>query len=133
MLGGVLLHQQRAQGDQVCKSQGAKLNTLCIEKAAILMALQGQVNTATSPFGYDPSFTRTSSFFDPLVERDLSTIYNTTAGSAEIAPSGVPYGFFPRAVTGFKALGFPVIFQVRRVKQSVTMVLFSRCIGQVSP
>ena len=39
--------------------------------------------------------------------------YNTSSSSGEITPyTGTPFGFFPRAMSGF-SLGFPVVFDAR--------------------
>ena len=58
------------------------------------------------------AFNPASSLFDADAVQHINDYYNTTRGSGELSPQGVPYGFFRRLLPGYEA-GVPAVFPVR--------------------
>ena len=63
-------------------------------------------------FGVEPVFNKHSTLYRPDADQRKWQLFNSSSGSADLAPSGVPYAFFPRRAAGYSR-GFPVVFPVR--------------------
>jgi hypothetical protein len=65
------------------------------------------------PYGVDPAFKPASPLFSDAALRDRGNLYDVSAGSRELSPSGAPFAFFPRftrADLGFFPVVLPVCF-----------------------
>ena len=106
---GLLLHQTRLR-DAPCPSArfGRLPTTFCLG-----------AELDTRPFGVDAAFLPGSRAYDPAL--NASQFYDTSHGSPEVGPSGVPYGFFAQPWVGFP-LGFPVVVQAGIAGSSAGML-----------
>lgn len=66
---------------------------------------------AEDAFGVEPAFNKHSTLYKADAEQRKWQLFNSSEGSPDLAPSGVPYAFFPRRAAGYSR-GFPVVFQV---------------------
>lgn len=130
VLGGVLVHQQRASvNTSYCDSAGSsllggrlpgmkftKLSSNCAHRSFLkslndpeyLRRWDKVMANPMHPFGSDPVWIRSSKMFDERMGGTESDYYNMTRGSEELnVMSGVMYTHFPREVPG-KGDGFPL-------------------------
>lgn len=135
IVGGLLLHQTRAPPAQrqqaVSASVAGATSSLSADSSFVVgrleeeriraqqRACEGRFSSLawacrvrgldSAPFGRDPVFMPGSSLFDPTV--DASLFYNTSRGSPEVNPNGLPFGFFSSPLRGFPT-GYAVFLDI---------------------
>eukprot|EP00892_Ulva_mutabilis_P002646 jgi/Ulvmu1/12382/UM009_0028.1 len=124
LVSGFLIHQTRKPSYSLCNRFFASK----LAHACLLQQLAGPLSagsfrrSATDPFGTDPVFNSLSSMYDSQTSQNVWQYYNASASAGEVAPTGTPYGFFSRAISGFPD-GFPVVFPVYASAGAVQRVL----------
>ncbi|KAL0020782.1 hypothetical protein WJX79_001465 [Trebouxia sp. C0005] len=117
VVAGVLLQTLRSSVNHTCKQRFDGFITVCTEQSIVYDEATGEavvVPTSSGglqPYGVDAVFLADSSAYDDTLA--VADFYNTSTSSDEITPYvGTPFGFHPRAMSGFP-LGFPVVFDNR--------------------
>ncbi|DBA80580.1 TPA: hypothetical protein ACH3X1_007841 [Trebouxia sp. C0004] len=128
VVAGVLLQTTRRLVTHSCKQRFDKFTTVCTEQQVVYDEGTGQAvvvpksSGGSAPYGVDAVFLADSSAYDDTAV--VGDFYNTSASSGEITPYvGTPYGFHPRAMSGF-SLGFPVVFD-NRLSHNASQRLFA--------
>ncbi|KAL0024407.1 hypothetical protein WJX79_011128 [Trebouxia sp. C0005] len=128
VVAGVLLQTTRRLVTHSCNQRFDKFTTECTEQQVVYDTDTGQAvvvpksSGGSAPYGVDAVFLADSSAYDDTAV--VGDFYNTSASSGEITPYvGTPYGFHPRAMSGF-SLGFPVVFD-NRLSYNASQRLFA--------
>ncbi|KAG2422885.1 hypothetical protein HXX76_015713 [Chlamydomonas incerta] len=124
ILGGILLHQVRHTSSEVdasllgaqatagsCQPQlyGGRGTTGCAGGNGTQRILAS--GSDLGGIGVDPVFIKQSPLFQPSL--DPAAYYNTSNGSVELNPAGVPYGFFHHPLGRHFPAGYPVLLDTR--------------------
>ena len=108
LLTGVLVHQTRSDAASRCISGFARLDPAC---AVGRLTLLEEPGGREDPFRREPAFNPRKPQYLPALSGRQRAYFNTSDAAGEIAPTGLPFAFFARAVPGFPT-GFPVVFPV---------------------
>lgn len=126
IVGGLLLHQtrapppQRQQAVSAAIAAGSLVEQLERDRvAADRRACEGRfapfslacrpAGLDSAPFGRDPVFMPGSPLFRPSA--NASQYFNTSRGSAEVNPNGLPFAFFHLPLQGYP-IGYPIFLDI---------------------